>query len=202
MAQYQTVDADLIDDTFAIGGLVLDGGVVNSGASILAIGGNITANQSTTITSPVQMSGSVRDWTVATGQTLALSGPLTISPANSGTTQRKTGLGTLVVSGNAAVTTFNLEQGTLQLDNPSETLTIGISLNGGTLTGSGRAVRVTAAAGGVISPATGSGSSTVRAPPAGGERARRRPLRVPSGAAPAGRRGRRRGSGLADAASV
>jgi len=110
------------------------------------------------------MNGSVRDWTVATGQTLALSGPLTISPANGGTTQRKTGPGTLVVSGNAAVTSFNLEQGTLQLDNPSETLTLGISLNGGTLTGSGRAVRVTAAAaGGVISPATGSGSAIFKA---------------------------------------
>lgn len=146
-----------------IGGLVLDGGAVNSGASILAIGGNITANQSTTITSPVQINGVVRDWTVADGQTLALSGPLTISPANSGTTQRKTGLGTLVVSGNTAVTSFNLEQGTLQLDNPSETLTIGITLNRGTLTGSGRAVRVTAAAGGVISPATGSGSAIFKA---------------------------------------
>ena len=146
-----------------IGGLVLDGGAVNSGASILAIGGNITANQSTTITSPVQINGVVRDWTVATGQTLALSGPLTISPANTGTTQRKTGPGTLVVSGNAAVTSFNLEQGTLQLDNPSETLTIGITLNRGTLTGSGRAVRVTAAAGGVVSPATGSGSAIFKA---------------------------------------
>jgi fibronectin-binding autotransporter adhesin len=149
-----------------IGGLVLDGGAVNSGASILAIGGNITANQSTTITSPVQINGAVRDWTVATGQTLALSGPLTISPANGGTTQRKTGPGTLVVSGNAAVTSFNLEQGTLQLDNPSETLTFNISLNGGTLSGSGRAVRVTAAAGGgggVISPATGSGSAIFKA---------------------------------------
>jgi|GEM_PF-5241299 len=146
-----------------IGGLVLDGGAVNSGASILAIGGNITANQSTTITSPVQMNGVVRDWTVVDGQTLALSGPLTISPANTGTTQRKTGPGTLVVSGNAAVTSFNLEQGTLQLDNPSETLTIGITLNRGTLTGSGRAVRVTAAAGGVISPATGSGTAVFKA---------------------------------------
>ena len=146
-----------------IGGLVLDGGAVNSGASILAIGGNITANQSTTITSPVQINGIVRDWTVATGQTLTLSGPLTISPANTGTTQRKTGPGTLVVSGNAAVTSFNLEEGTLQLDNPSETLTIGITLNRGTLTGSGRAVRVTAAAGGVVSPATGSGSAIFKA---------------------------------------
>ena len=146
-----------------IGGLVLDGGAVNSGANILAIGGNITANQSTTITSPVQINGVVRDWTVATGQTLALSGPLTISPANSGTTQRKTGLGTLVVSGNTAVTSFNLEEGTLQLDNPSETLTIGITLNRGTLTGSGRAVRVTANAGGVISPATGSGTAIFKA---------------------------------------
>ena len=157
------------DATFApaaletIGGLVLDGGAVNSGANILAIGGNITANQSTTITSPVQINGVVRDWTVATGQTLALSGPLTISPANSGTTQRKTGLGTLVVSGNTAVTSFNLEEGTLQLDNPSETLTIGITLNRGTLTGSGRAVRVTANAGGVISPATGSGTAIFKA---------------------------------------
>ena len=146
-----------------IGGLVLDGGAVNSGASILAIGGNITANQSTTITSPVQINGVVRDWTVATGQTLTLSGPLTISPANSGTTQRKTGPGTLVVSGNTAVTSFNLEEGTLQLDNPSETLTVGITLNRGTLTGSGRAGRVTAAAGGVVSPATGSGTAVFKA---------------------------------------
>ena len=146
-----------------IGGLVLDGGAVNSGASILAIGGNITANQSTTITSRVQMNGSLRNWTVATGQTLALSGPLTISPAYSGPTQIKNGLGTLVVSGNTAVTSFVLTQGTLQLDNASEILTLHIFLNGGTLTGSGRAVQVTTSAGGVISPATGSGTAIFKA---------------------------------------
>lgn len=147
-----------------IGGLVLDGGAVNSGVNLLAIMGNITANQTTDLFSRIQINSSVRNWTVAEGKTLRLYGPLTISPTSSGITQRKTGSGTLVVAGNAAVTTFDLQQGTLQLDNLSETLTLGISLNGGTLSGSGRAVSITAAAaGGVISPATDTGSAIFKA---------------------------------------
>ena len=82
------------------------------------------------------------------------------SPLSPGTSVSKKGPGALVIAGISQVTTFSVDQGTLQLDNNSATDTIGISLNGGTLTGSGRAIRITSGAGSnTISPATGNGTA-------------------------------------------
>jgi len=146
-----------------IGGLVLDGGVVDSGAHILAVAGNITANQNTTIPSPLQIKGSVRDWTVAAGKELSLTGPLTISPANTGTTQRKLGAGTLVLSGNTPNTVMELAAGTIRLANSTATTTLGVALNGGTLEGAGKVLALASLeGGGVVSPATGTGTGIIQ----------------------------------------
>ena len=144
-----------------IGGLIFNGGILTT-SQVLAIAGPITTQESTATSTPLQVNGPTRDWTVAAGKFLTLNGPLTYSPPSPTTVAVvKKGLGTLVVTGSSAAATLRIDQGTLQLDTTS-TSTLGITLSGGTLSGSGRASRIiSGGSGGTINPATGTATAVL-----------------------------------------
>ena len=144
-----------------IGGLIFNGGILST-SQVLAIAGPITTQESTTTSTPLQVNGPTRDWTVAAGKVLTLNGPLTyFPPAPSSLAVVKKGFGTLVINGTSQAATFRIDQGTLQLETTS-TSTLGIALSGGTLSGSGRASRIiSGGSGGTVSPATGTATAVL-----------------------------------------
>ncbi|HEX2746563.1 MAG TPA: choice-of-anchor D domain-containing protein [Verrucomicrobiales bacterium] len=134
-----------------IAALNLNGGSVG-GTGVLAVAGNITATESATITAPVQVNGSVRIWDVAAGKTVRLDGALTVSPASTGVTQRKTGSGTLQLTGSAADTTISLDAGELIMDIATPN-TASVRIVGGVLEGGGQVHDITGtASGGAVGP--------------------------------------------------
>lgn len=134
-----------------IAALHLEGGNVG-GTGVLAVAGNITALANAVITAPIQINGSVRDWDVDAGKTVQMNGALTVSPASTGVTMRKTGSGILRLTGPAANTTMLMDEGELRMDGPSPG-TLSVSLRGGVLDGTGRVHEIIGTAtGGQLSP--------------------------------------------------
>lgn len=146
-----------------LAGFIINGGATSNGANLLALNGNLTANENHTLASPLQFNGANRQITVASGKTLTLSGPLSISPAVFGVTHFKKGPGTLIFSGTAPAVALQADAGVLQIDTTDAVNRPLVSLNGGTVQGNGRSRQITSAAGGgTFTPGTGTGSSIWR----------------------------------------
>lgn len=146
-----------------LAGFIINGGATGNGANLLALNGNLTANENHTLASPLQFNGANRDITVAIGKALTLSGALSISPGVLGVTHFKKGPGTLIFSGTAPAVALQADAGVLQIDTTDAVNRPLVSLNGGTVQGNGRSRQVTSAAGGgTFTPGTGTGSSIWR----------------------------------------
>jgi len=149
--------------TETLAGLVINGGALNNGANVLALAGNLTANENLALSSPLQFNGAGREITVASGKALTFSGALSISPGVLGVTHFKKGPGTLIFSGTVPAVALSADAGVLQIDTTDAVNRPLVSLNGGTVQGNGRSRQVTSAAGGgTFSPGLGTGSSIWR----------------------------------------
>ncbi len=139
-----------------IGGLVLAGGTLGTVSTVLTVAGDITSTRDTTTAAFLEMSGSVRTWRVEDGKTLTQNGRVSVTPANTGITQRKTGGGTLNLNSTLPRTAFSVDEGLLQLLSGSAIPEMAVSLNGGSFIGRVPVLGITATtAGGALSPGNG-----------------------------------------------
>ena len=134
--------------------LLLDGGTVQ-GAGTLTLAGSLALSgpaAASTIASNVALSGASQTWIVADG---AGANDLTVSGIVSGTLLAKTGGGRIAFSNSNTLGSFRIDSGSAIFTGNS-TLTA-ISLNGGTLGGTGTVGAVANLAGGTVAPGLSTG---------------------------------------------
>lgn len=135
-----------------LGALNLQGGDT-AGTGPLSLTGLLTATETAILGAPLHFiagGGSTPgEWNIATSATCAITGALTHSLPVTSIGLRKTGPGTLVISGTAAGTNIGVEAGAAELTGTIATVATGagFSLRGGRVTGRGTAAFVTGTAG-------------------------------------------------------